>query len=269
MRRIDKTKKVVRVVLLIILSFLVIFPIFYLFSSSLFSTRDFSNLRIIPEKANWSNYVKALSQKRFPIYIINSTLTSLSEAFIRTIIVLFASFAFTHLNFKGKRVVFSLIILSLFIPSDAILYQNYRTILKLGLIDSYLAIILPFLFSSSQMLLLISFLKTLDSDYYGASQIDGAGDLQYIFRILAPLSQSVIITIFIQTLITSFNRYLWPLLVTNRAEKRTIQIALTMLGFAESGEMGAEMATIVIVTLPFLILLIFTKKRIESVLIKK
>lgn len=268
MKEVDRMKKILRIFLLAILSFVVLFPIIYLFSSSFFTSRDFSNLNLFPEKPTCSNYAKALSQKRFPTYLLNSIITSISEAVIRTIIVLFASFTFTHLSFRGKKIALSLLVISLFIPSDAILYQNYRTILTLGLTDSNIGIILPFLFSSSQMLLLMSFIKSQDSDYYGASQIDGANDLQYIFHILTPLSQSVIITIFIQTLITSFNRYLWPLLVTNRAEKRTIQIALTMLGFTESGEMGAEMATIVIVTLPFLILLLFTKKRIESVLIK-
>ncbi|MFC2822423.1 MAG: carbohydrate ABC transporter permease, partial [Spirochaetales bacterium] len=69
--------------------------------------------------------------------------------------------------------------------------------------------------------------------------------------------------------ITAFNRYLWPLLVTNKPRARTIQTGITMLGFAESGETGAQMATLVLISLPFLVLLAIGKKRIENALIRK
>lgn len=119
------------------------------------------------------------------------------------------------------------------------------------------------------MLLLMGYFTAQGKEYYEAATIDGAGDIRYIFSILVPLSESVILTVFIQTLITSFNSYLWPLLVTNRSSSRTIQVALNMLGYAESGERGALSATIAVITLPFLIILALTKNRIEKTLIRK
>ncbi len=265
----DKVRKIVRIVLLALLSIIVIFPIFYIFSSSLFSQKDFNELRILPSSPLWSNYLKALGERNFSRYLMNSITTSLLQASIRVITAVFAAFAFTHLKFRGKEVIFSLLVLTMFIPSDAILYQNYRTVSFLGLLDTHLGIIITGLFSASQMLLLMGYYKAMGRESYEAAEIDGAGDMTYITRILVPLSEPVVLTVFIQTLITSFNSYLWPLLVTNKSSGRTIQVALSMLGFAQNGEKGALMATIAIITLPGIIILALTKNKIEETLIRK
>ncbi len=265
----DRIRKIVRVVLLVILSLIILFPVFYIFSSSLFSVRDFNELRVLPSHPVWSNYKKALSTRNFSLYLMNSVVTSILQASIRTVTAILAAFTFTHLSFKGKRVIFSILVLTLFIPSDAILYQNYRTVSSLGLLDTHLGIIIPSLFSASQMLLLIGYFKAMGREEYEACQIDGAGDIKYMIYILSPMSQSVIMTVFIQTLITSFNSYLWPLLVTNKASSRTVQIALSMIGAQESGEKGVLMATIAVITLPFIIILALTKKGIEETLTRK
>ncbi len=269
MRTEDRIRKVVRVILLIILSLIIIFPIFYIFSSSLFSQKDYNALSILPAKPVWSNWAKALGEKHFASYVLNSVGTSVLQASIRVIVTLFAAFAITHLKFKGKTFVTAVLVITLFIPSDAVLYQNYRTVASLALTDTWLGIIAPGLFSASQMLLLMGYFTSQGKECYEAAVIDGAGDVRYIFSILVPLSESVILTVFIQTLITSFNSYLWPLLVTNRPGTRTIQTALNMLGFAESGERGALAATICIITLPFLVILALMKDRIEETLIRK
>lgn len=269
MRTEDRIRKVVRVILLAFLAVVVIFPVFYIFSSSLFTQKDFNELRLVASSPLWSNWTKALLGKNFVRYVLNSVATSLLNAFIRIIVTLFASFALTHLKFKGKTFVTAVLVITLFIPSDAVLYQNYRTTVTLGLTDTWLGIIIPSLFSASQMLLLMGYFTSQGKEYYEAATIDGAGDLRFIFSILVPLSESVILTVFIQTLITSFNSYLWPLLVTNKASSRTIQIALNMLGYAESGERGALSATIAVITLPFLVILALTKDRIEETLIRK
>ena len=119
------------------------------------------------------------------------------------------------------------------------------------------------------MLLLMGAFISVGKDPYDAARIDGATDLRYITSVLIPQTAPAVMTIAIQTLITVFNSYLWPLLVTNRPKARTIQIGITMLGFSESGQLGPQMATLVIMTLPFLILLAFAKKWIENALIRR
>ena len=148
---IDTFRHYLRIVLLIAFSIVVAFPVLYIISSSLFSQRDFNKLRVLPTTPMWSNYIKALNHRYFSYYLVNSIGTALLSAIIRTIVVIFASFALTHLNFRGKKLILSALVLTLFVPQEAILYQNYKTIANLGLLDSWTAIIAPGLFSAAQM----------------------------------------------------------------------------------------------------------------------
>ncbi|MCR5760681.1 MAG: carbohydrate ABC transporter permease [Sphaerochaetaceae bacterium] len=265
----DTFRFIMRKILLVLLAAIVLFPVFYMISSSLFSASDFNNLRLLPSHPVWENYTKALNQKYFIRYMFNSIGTSLITAFLRTAIVILAAFAFTHLRFRGKSIVFAALVLTLFIPQEAILYQNYRTVAGMGLLDTWAGIISTSLFSAAQMLLLMGSFKIQGKEIYDAARIDGASDPKYILSILIPLSGPAILTVGIQTLIVSFNSYLWPLLVTNKNSSRTIQIGMTMLGFSESGQLGPQMATLVIVTVPFLLFLALAKKKIETTLIRR
>ena len=268
-RPIDQIKYILRKVVLVFLAVLVAFPLFYMFSSSLFSSKDFNRIALLPSKAVWSNYAKVFGHRYFGSYIINSVGTSVLASVIRTVVIVLASFALTHLSFGGKKLIFSALMLTLFVPQEAVLYQNYRTIAALGLLDTWAAIISTSLFSAAQMILVMGSFMAQDRSSYDAARIDGASDLRYIVSVLVPLSGPAVLTVSIQTLITTFNSYLWPLLVTNKPKARTIQTGITMLGFAESGDIGAQMASLVLITVPFLIVLALTKKRIENSLIRR
>ncbi len=268
-RPFDAFKYIFRKVVLALLAVAVAFPLLYMFSSSLFSARDFNQIRLLPQTPMWSNYAKALAHRYFFSYMVNSVGTSLLAAVIRTIVVILAAFALTHLQFRGRDFVLGALTLTLFIPQEALLYQNYRTVAALGLLDTWAGIISTSLFSAAQMLLAMGTFFSLGRETYDAARIDGASDLHYIRSVLVPLSGPVILTIFIQTLITVFNNYLWPLLVTNRPRTRTIQVGITMLGFAESGDTGAQMATMVLISVPFLVILAIAKKGIQNALIRR
>lgn len=262
-------RKALRIILLFILSIALAFPLFYLVSMSFFTPSDFisSEARLFPSTFSFSNYIKAFGNKYLPIQLLNSVVTSLLTACIRLVVITLSAFAFTHMRFKGRKVLLTLLTATLFIPQDALLFQNYKTIATLSLLDSYLAIIAPSLFSATQLLMLIGAFSSISRDYYDSARIDGASDTYYIVAILSQLAKSILITIFLQALIGSFNSYLWPLLVTNKPRTRTIQVGLTMLGFSEQGEIGAEMAAITMMVIPFVIILAFGKKSIEKALI--
>ena len=96
--------------------------------------------------------------------------------------------------------------------------------------------------------------------------MDGAGDFCYIIRILVPVSRAILSTFLLQSFVAMFNSYLWPLLVTNRPDMRTIQIGITMLGYAESLNYGPVFAAITVILIPFVIAFILMRKRIMSAL---
>ena len=249
---------------IIILCILIAFPLLYAFSMSFFSPSDFTDsyAHFLPGKLGFSNYRKAFSTRLFGRYILNSALTSVLSMALRVAVSVSASFAFSHLAFRGRKALLIILLSTLFIPQDANLYQNYTTIARLSLLDTYLGIILPGIFSASAMLLMVSSCAMLDKDIYAAAQIDGSGDIRYIASILVHMIKPTLITVALQAFIGSFNSYLWPLLVTNKPRMRTIQIALTMLGFAEEGAYGAQFASIMVITLPFVALIAAGRKQI-------
>jgi len=265
----DTFKFILRKVLLTVLAAAVLFPLFYMFSSSLFSSGDFNNVSILPSKAVWENYARVFGHRYFFTYIFNSVGTSVLAAIIRTAVVVLAAFALTHLRFCGRKAVLMALVLTLFVPQEAVLYQNYRTTAALGLLDTWAGIICTSLFSAAQMLLMMGAFHAVGTESYDSARIDGASDMRYITSVLVPLTTPVVMTVALQTLITVFNNYLWPLLVTDRPRSRTIQIGITMLGFAESGRTGAQMAALVLISAPFLLILAFSKKGIERALVRR
>lgn len=255
-------------IIAILLALIVIFPLCYNISLSLFAPRDFnaSPARFLPSSPQWENFAKAVTHRFFLRYTVNSLVTAIAASCIRTIIVTLASYAFSFLEFKGKKAILFFLLLSAFIPQDALLYQNYVTVSRMGLINTYLGIIITSLFSATQLMMLLTAMNSLSKETYDASRIDGANDITILIHIIAPLTKSIILTIFIQSFINVFNAYLWPLLVTNSTEMRTIQIGVGLMGYQESGRMGLLFATLLIILIPFIILVIATRKLIIKAL---
>ncbi len=260
--------KALRIIVSLILLLVIAFPMLYGVAVSFFPKSDFneSKARLFPSRLEFRNYYRALNIKNIGYYILNSVGSAALGTIIKLFSVILGAFAFSHLNFYGKKAILIILMATLFIPQDAILFQNYMTISSLHLLDTWLGIALPLSFSASSLILLTLSFSSSEKDYYDASRLDGAGDFRYISSILLPLNQSVVLLISIQAFVSIFNSFLWPLVVTNKAKARTLQIAITMLGFMEEGDYGAEMASIVLLSLFFVVITVIFKKRIEKAL---
>ena len=260
-------KKIKNIILLFMMA-LVIFPFLYALSASFFSSSDFMTYpaKLFPSKINLSNYNKVLNHKYFSTYIVNSVITGALGTFLRLVISFISAFAFTHYTFKYRDVLFSFLVLTLFIPSDLLLVENYITIQRLHLIDTYLGMISTALLGASQIFILRQFMLSIPKDIHESALLDGASDSKYIFSILLPLSKAILVTLSLQSFVNIFNAYLWPLLVTNTPKMRTIQVGLTMLGFTESLNYGPTIAAIILLFIPFAFLFVIFKKSIMKAL---
>ena len=262
--------KTVRKLLLAALTLAVLFPFLYAFSASFFSAADFTTYpaRFFPSALRFSNYTKVLKHKYFLTYVMNSAITGTLGTLLRIMIAYMAAFAFSHFRFKGSSFIFSMLVLTMFIPSDLLLAQNYITIQRLGLLDTYLGIISTSLLGAGQIFMLRQFMKTVPEEIHESAVLDGTGDAAYIRLILLPLSKAVIVTLSLQSFVGIFNSYLWPLLVTNKPKMRTVQVGITTLGFSESLNHGPTMAAVIILFIPFAVLLMIFKKSIMKALEK-
>lgn len=252
----------------VLLAVVIVFPLLYTISLSFFSMPDFNAnpARFLPSSLNFGGYIAALGNRYFLIYGANSLITALLASVIRTVITVLSAFTFTYLEFRGKKVLLFLLILTIFIPQDALLFENYMTITRLGLADTYFGIISTSLFSATQLIIAMTAAKSLSRDPYDAARMDGANDFTYMVYILCPLIKSVLLAIFLQSFVSVFNAYLWPLLITSRTEMRTIQIGISLLGFAESGDKGGLFSALMIVLIPLMTLVLASRKIILKAL---
>jgi sn-glycerol 3-phosphate transport system permease protein len=247
-------------------SLIVVFPIFYTLSGSFFSPSDFTEVpaRLFPSALNLGNYAKAFAESQLTRFLFNSLVSAMLGTFARMSISILAAYAFSFLSFKGRDVLFVLVIAAMLLPGDALLIENFRTIRHLGLIDSYLGIISTSLLAPVHIFMLRQYFKTISVEYREAAIIEGCNDLRFIVSLLLPLSKSVLIILTLQSFTGIFNDYLWPLLVTNKESMRTVQVGITMLGFSETLDFGPQFAAISVLTSPIVLAFILLRKRIQD-----
>ncbi|MEG2568769.1 MAG: carbohydrate ABC transporter permease, partial [Acinetobacter sp.] len=171
-------------------------------------------------------------------FMINSLIIAGVSSVIRVITASMAAFAFSFFNFRGKNLVFMLFMGTIMIPSDIVLVTNYQTTASLGLINTYMGMMIIFLVSATNIFMMRQYFLTFSLSLKEASAVDGCGNLRFFFQILLPLSTPVMTTIFISSFIGTWNTYLWPMLVTNDNLMRTVQVGVTMLNFPDGTVYG-------------------------------
>lgn len=249
-----------------LLGCIVVFPIFWSFMASFFPIGDFSSWppRLIPTRIEWSNYTRALQESMLLRFMLNSLVTALGGTAIRMVVAILAAFAASFLMFKGRDFLFILILCTMFLPSDALLIENYLTIQRFGLLDTWFGIVSIYLLAPTQIFMLRQFFKTIPHEYREAAAIDGCGNIRFLTRIVLPMARPVVLVLALQSFTGIWNAYLWPLLVTNTPQMRTVQVGITMLGFSESLDFGPTFAAISLVTIPVVLAFIILRKRIVN-----
>ncbi|WP_320128208.1 carbohydrate ABC transporter permease [uncultured Sphaerochaeta sp.] len=253
-------------VLTMIFALIVVFPIFYSLSGSLFSPADFSSTpaRLFPTTLTFSNYTRAFAQSHLTRFFVNSFITATFGTLLRMTISILAAYSFSFLSFKGRDFLFIVIIATMLLPGDALLIENFTTIRHWGLLDTYLGIISTSLLAPVHIFMLRQYFKTVSKEYREEAILEGCTDKRFIVSLLLPLSKSVLIILALQSFTGIFNDYLWPLLVTNKESMRTVQVGITMLGFSETLDFGPEFAAISVLMSPILITFILLRKRIQE-----
>lgn len=180
-----------------------------------------------------------------------------------------AAFSFAFFEYRGKNILFLLVIGSMIIPADVLVVQNYFTTAELGLIDTYIGMMVVFFISGMNIFVMRQNFMSYSRSLQDAALVDGCSNFQFYWRILMPSNVPVITTVFISSFVGTWNTYLWPLLVTNTDAMRTAQVAVTMLNVNEGSSFGAGvvMAAAVIILIPsILVFLIFQKKVVGGVM---
>ena len=252
--------------LLVIFAIITVFPFYWMISSSLKS--GFEVIQppptMLPEHVMWSNYSTAFSMAPFGRYFINTIIVTVLSIVSTVVISILSAFAFSHLEFKGRDLIFSIFIASMMIPGEVLIVNNFKTISNLGMIDTYTSLFIPYAASVLYIYMLREFFLTVPKPLYYAAKIDGAGDWKFLWKVLVPIAKPSIITISILVGINSWNAFLWPLLVTNNENMRVLATGLTAFQSDAGNQYELLMAASSIITVPIVGVYVFLHKKIMN-----
>lgn len=255
-------------VIILILAAVTLFPFIYMILAGGMTFQEATSVppTVLPKKYQFENISAVLKQAPFFRYFFNTVLVAaLSTAGILVTSTL-AAFALVKLQFRFKSLVLMAMISLLMVPYESIVFTNYQTIAKLGWLNTYAALIIPSLASVFYIFYLKEYLTSIPIAYYKAAKIDGCGDLEFIWKILIPLSKPALMTIGILSFISGWNSFLWPLLVTNDTKMRLLNNGLSAFSTESGTNVHLQMMAATLTIVPVLILyFIFRKEIIRGV----
>lgn len=208
----------------------------------------------------FQNYIMAWKSAPFAIYYINTALVSVVTTILEVIFATMAAYAFAIMKFPGKNLIFALFLGTMMIPGEVLLVPNFITISKLGWIDTYYALIVPWIVSVFAIFLMRQHFLTLPSELKDAALIDGCSHFRYLWTIVAPLSKPTIITSALLKFVGSWNAFLWVLIVTNKDKFRTLPVGLQTFSTDVGTVYNQLMAAATFSILPIVVLFLFTQK---------
>lgn len=249
---------------LALVSIVMIFPMALMIILSLKSNPEqYSTLaKTLTSPYTIVNYIETLASDAFDIYFLNSLLVGVLVTAGNVLFCFLCGYGFARKTFKGKQLLFATILGVLIIPPQVIMIPLYRMIVGLGWINTYYALIIPWLVTPFGIFLVKQFIEALPSDMESSARIDGASEVYVLFRIVFPLCRPVLTVLAIYIFLGNWNSFLYPFLFTNDSAHRTLPVGLAFYVGKQSIDWGHLMAGASISALPVLTLFAFFQKHI-------
>ena len=218
---------------LVLISVVVIFPILWAVSASLRSDQElyaymspatwhtFFPVEVTPE-----SYIKLFRDYGFMKPLVNTFIVCIATVILGCIANSVAAFAFASFDFKGKNLIYTIVVISFMVPFDTIAFPLYQIVYKMGLRNTYLGLIIPCIANGLVLFLFVQFFKDIPKGLIEAARIDGASWARVFIHIIMPLSVPIFITAGLMIFISQWNSYLWPLLMAQTPDMHLIQIRL-------------------------------------------
>lgn len=263
-------KKIPIHVVLIIGAISMVMPFIWMVSTSLktpqetFIPPDFLHLRPtwIPHQVIATNYTQAWSEVPFPRYFLNTIFIAACTVTGVLLTSCLAAYAFAKFDFPGRETLFIFFLSMMIVPQAVYLVPSFIVLSKLGWVDTYAALTVPWLAQIFSIFLLRQQFRTIPNDYYDAALIDGCSRMGFLWRVLVPLSKPTLITIGLFSLLGSWNTFIWPLIMTNSDKLRPIQVGLSYFAQEQGTEYGLMMAAATFCIAPVVVIYFFAQKQV-------
>lgn len=253
---------------LLVMAVIVLFPFYWMIISSLKTLAEYRlpTPTFWPKQLMLSNYLEAFNTANLGQLFMNTAYVGIVSTLLSLIITVLSAFAFARLEFKGKETLFGLLLATMMIPGELFTITNYMTINQLNWMDTFEALIIPFLVSVFYIYLLRQNFMQIPNELYLAAKVDGCGDLKYLWKVMIPLALPTLISITILKMMGAWNSYVWPNLVTSTDAHRLITNGLRNAFSDTTGDVNypLQMAAVVIVSAPLFLVFLFLRKYIMA-----
>ena len=253
-------------IFLLVIAVIVLFPFYWMIISSLKTITEYrlATPTLFPREMVWYNYPNAFNTANLGTLFLNTMYVGVVSTILSLVITVISAFAFARLEFKGRDALFAFLLATMMIPGELFTITNYVTVTKLGWINSYTVLIVPFLVSVFYMYLLRQNFLQVPNELYLAAKVDGTTDLKYLWRVMIPLSFPTLVSITILKMMGAWNSYVWPRLVANDKAYQLITNGLRNSFTNSEGfvDYPLQMAAVAIVSAPLFLVFIFLRKYI-------
>lgn len=261
-RRIEILKKSISYILLSIVGVVMVLPFIWMLSTSLKEAGAVFTYppQWIPKPIVFRNYIEAWNAVPFNRFFINSIFVSVCVTVGKVVTASLAAYAFARLEFPGRDKLFLLYLATLMIPGQVTMIPVFILLKHFNWIDTYKALILPGMFTAYGTFMLRQFFMTIPKDLEDAAVMDGCSKLGVYWRVILPLSMPALATLSTFVFLGAWNDFMWPLIVTNSMEMKTLPVGLASFQGLHTTDWTLLMAASMIVLLPVLIVYIFNQR---------
>ena len=260
--------KIVTYAFLITMALVVLFPFYWMIISSLKSEVEYRATipTFWPQQFIWENYGQAFKDGNLLQLFKNTAYVGIVSTFLSLVITVLSAFAFARLEFKGKDALFAALLATMMIPGELFTITNYITVNRLGWLNSFEALIIPFLVSVFYIYLLKQNFMQIPNELYLAAKVDGTSDIKYLWKVMIPLALPTLISITILKMMGAWNSYIWPKLVANREDMWLVTNGLRNAFTTAEGQANypVQMAAVAIVSAPLFMVFLFLRKYIMA-----
>lgn len=259
---------------LVIFALFVIIPFYWMFATALRSEAELMDTQIsfFPKDWLFSNFKDAIvfaanKEVNFFRLYFNTILVGLLTTAGTLLTTILAAFAFARLNFKGKEVLFSILLATMMIPGEIFVITNYTTIASWDMKNTYPALVLPFVVSVFYIFFLRQTFRQIPNELYLAAKVDGTGDFKYLWKVMIPMAKSTITSVTILSMMGTWNAYVWPNLVASDKDMLLVSNGLLSVYKDVDGNgqiISFQMAAAVLVTVPLIIVFLLLRKQIMN-----
>lgn len=243
------------------------FPFLWMISASFQTLQETITVppTLIPGQFNFENFREVFKTINVWQYLRNSIIVCVSIVFLQYLIIVPAAYSLAKIDYKAKPLMFALVMVGQMIPMQITFLPIYFMFSKANLMDTYTALIIPFISNPFGIFLLRQYFMQVPSEVIEAAKLDDASDIKIMFKIMMPMVKSALVTIGLLSFISNWNGYFWPLIMTNKDAYRTLPIGIALLKDADSLQRwNVIMAGNLLLVLPMLLLYVLASKKIRN-----